>query len=223
MAFAGGSPNLVPGDTNSNFDIFVHDRQTGQTTRVSVASDGTQGTGGQSLNPSISADGRYVAFMSYADNLVPGTYNWDSIFVHDRQTGQTTRVSIASDSTPANGQSSSPSISADGRYVAFSSKATNLVSDDTNGQSDIFVHDRQTGQTTRVSVASDGTQVNFDSGQPSISAGGRYVAFGSSATNVVPGDTNGVSDIFVHDRGGALNRTAGCKRCPPAAGEPVDT
>jgi archaellum component FlaF (FlaF/FlaG flagellin family) len=129
---------------------------------------------------------------------VPGDTNgtWD-VFVHDRVTGQTTRVSVASDGTQGNGHSGSPSISADGRYVAFSSSASNLVPGDTNGRGDVFVHDRLTGQTTRVSVASDGTQGNGDSWWPSISADGRYVAFASEASNLVPGDTNGTWDVFV--------------------------
>jgi Tol biopolymer transport system component len=118
--------------------------------------------------------------------------------VHDRLTGQTTRVSVASDGTQGNDASwACPSISADGRYVAFSSWASNLVPGDTNGVRDIFVHDRVTGQTTRVSVASDGTEGNGHSDLPSISADGRYVAFASEASNLVPGDTNRWADIFV--------------------------
>ena len=192
---------LVQGDTNLTYDIFVHDRVTGQTTRVSVASDGTQGDGGGSLEPSISADGRYVAFWSGASNLVPGDTNGKmDVFVHDRQTGQTTRISVASDGTQGNGDSYTPSISADGRYVAFESEASNLVPGDTNGRMDVFVHDRQTGQTNRISVTSDGGQGNDRAGLPSISADGRYVVFQSDASNLVPGDTNGRTDVFVHDQ-----------------------
>jgi len=202
VAFESEGSNLVTGDTNGYGDIFVHDRQTGQTTRVSVASDGTQGNSG-SYNPSISADGRFVGFVSHASNLVAGDTNgdWD-IFVHDRQTGETTRVSVASDGTQGNDHSYdlSPSISADGRFVAFESRASDLVPGDTNGLYDIFVHDRETGETTRVSVASDGTQGNGDSSSPSVSADGRFVAFHSEATNLVPGDTNGTYDTFIHDR-----------------------
>ena len=172
----------------------------GDTTRVSVASDGTQGNR-QSIFSSISADGRYVAFKSFANNLVSGDMNgtWD-IFVHDRQTGATTRVSVASDGTQGNNSSESASISGDGRYVAFESFASNLVSGDTNGTWDIFVHDMQTGATTRVSVASDGTQGNSSSEFASISSDGRYVAFESFANNLVSEDTNGPGwEIFVHD------------------------
>jgi len=123
-----------------------------------VASDGTQGDGDCS-EPSISDDGRYVAFYSLASNLVPGDTNDKSdIFVHDRQTGEMTLVSVASDGTQGNAESDSPFISTDGRHVVFYSWATNLVPGDTNGQWDIFVHDRERGETIRVSVASDGTQ-----------------------------------------------------------------
>ena len=201
VAFESEASNLVSVDTNETGDVFVHDRHTGQTTRVSVASDGTQGNS-DSGSPSISADGRYVAFTSDASNLVSGDMNgvYD-VFVHDRQSGQTTRLSLASDGTQGNVESMWPSISADGRYVAFASAASNLVSGDTNESYDIFVHDRQTGQTTRVSLASDGTQGDYDSSlPPSISADGRYVAFASLASNLVSGDTNGVYDVFVHDR-----------------------
>ncbi|MBO9384452.1 MAG: PD40 domain-containing protein, partial [Roseiflexus sp.] len=200
VAFASIAVNLVSGDTNGVQDIFVHDRQTGQTTRVSVASGGAQANG-PSFDPSISADGRYVAFASLATNLVSGdTNNEQDIFVHDRQTGQTTRVSVATGGGQANGNSSNPSISADGRYIAFDSNASNLVSGDTNNTGDIFVHDRQTGATTRVSIGPGGTQANRGSLAPSISADGRYVAFHSSATNLVSGVTNGTTHIFVHDR-----------------------
>jgi Tol biopolymer transport system component len=200
VAFESNANNLVEGDTNSSFDIFVHDRVTGDTTRVSVASDGTQGNS-YSHNPSISADGRYVAFISLATNLVAGdTNSSNDVFVHDRVTGETTRASVASEGTQGNWKSVSPSISANGRFVAFISLATNLVAGDTNEHWDIFVHDRVTGETTRVSVASDGTQANSSSGRPSISMDGRYVVFESTATNLIIGDTNGFVDVFVHDR-----------------------
>ena len=132
----------------------------GTTTRVSVAGDSTQANS-ESGSAEISADGRYVAFESAASNLVPGdTNNSSDVFVHDRNTGGMERVSVAGDGTQANGTigSSWPAISADGRYVAYQSAASNLVSGDTNGQDDVFVHDRVTESTERVSVASDGTQ-----------------------------------------------------------------
>ena len=112
-------------------------------------------------SPSISAEGRYVAFASLATDLVPGDSNeLCDVFVHDQQTGQTTRISVASDGRQGNGDSIEPSISADGRYVAFESRATNLVPDDTKDDEDIFVHDRETGETFRISVSSQGTQTD---------------------------------------------------------------
>jgi hypothetical protein len=201
--FASDADNLVNDDTNAVKDVFVHDRQTGQTSRASVASGGVQANGASYAlyGTSISADGRFVTFASYADNLVSGDTNaMEDIFVHDLQTGQTSRVSIASDGSQGNGQSSGPAISADGRYVAFYSEADNLVSNDTNDSFDIFVHDRQTGQTSRASVASNGVQGNMSSQLVSISEDGRYVAFFSNAGNLVSGDDNYEADIFVRDR-----------------------
>jgi Tol biopolymer transport system component len=198
VAFVSSASNLVPGDTNGVWDIFVRDRQANTTTRVSIASDGTQGNDSSYTSPSISADGGYVAFLSIASNLVPGDTNATiDVFVRDRQTNTTTRVSLATDGTQGNGASGWPSISADGRYVAFQSAASNLVPADTNWVSDVFVRDRQTDTTTRVSLAADGTQGNDDAIYTSISADGRYVAFESTASNLVPGDTNSVEDVFV--------------------------
>jgi Tol biopolymer transport system component len=216
VAFASDATTLVAGDTNGLTDIFVHDRRTGVTTRVSVASDGTQGNG-HSWHPSISSEGRYVAFASYASNLVDSDANgeWD-IFVHDRQTGETTRVSVASDGSEGDKLSYGQSISPDGRYVAFASYATNLVAGDTNGKWDVFVHDRQTGETTRVSVDSEGSQGDGGSFFFSISSDGRYVAFSSSATNLVADDTNDQNDVFVHDYLGpsGSRKSSGCALNP---------
>ena len=202
VAFASGASNLVAGDTNNTYDIFVRDRSASETFRVSVAWAGnpSANSNGSSNNPSLSADGRYVAFWSGASNLVAGDTNGDyDIFMHDRQTGQTMRVSIASDGSQGNGGSNSSSLSADGRYVAFWSWASNLVAGDTNGIYDVFMHDCLTGQTTRVSVAGDGSEGNWGSVCPSLNADGRHVAFSSGASNLVPGDTNGNDDVFVHD------------------------
>lgn len=200
VAFYSAASNLVPSDANDVIDVFVHDRQTGQTQRTSVASTGTEGNG-YSNHPALSADGRFVAFESSASNLVPGdTDDFPDIFVHDRQSGQTTRVSIAAMGGHANSGSGAPSISADGRFVAFGSWASNLVPDDTNEFFDVFVHDRQTSQQTRVSVTAMGAEGNESSYGPCISADGRFVVFGSLASNLVEGDTNDEADVFVHDR-----------------------
>jgi len=201
VVFESDANNLVAGDTNGQKDVFVHDRQTGETTRVSVVTGGGQALGGESEDASISGDGRFVVFESLATNLVPGDTNLHrDIFVHDRQTGATTRVSVATGGVQANESSFQPVISADGRFVAFYSRATNLVPGDTNGFRDIFVHDRQTGSTTRVSLATGGTQVNGNSRTSDISEDGQFVAFESDATNLVSNDTNARRDIFVHDR-----------------------
>ncbi len=143
MAFHSRASNLVEGDTNNWDDVFVHDRWTGQTSRVSVTSGGEQGNN-NSWTPSISADGRYVAFTSNATNLKPSTGR-TGILVHNLQTGETTYVSSAFDGGYENGNNWYPSISADGRYVAFSSDASNLVPGDTNDATDIFLHDRGGG------------------------------------------------------------------------------
>jgi len=204
VAFYTTASNLVPGDTNGTFDVFVRDRLTGTVDRVSIASDGTQGNG-DSVWPAISADGRYVAFHSHASNLVPGDTNqtWD-VFVHDRVTGATERVSVASGGVEVFGISLSPAISADGRYVAFHSGAPNLVPDDPiEGSYDVLVHDRVTGTTERISVGIGGVPPDADSYHPAISSDGRYVAFYSFASNLVAGaDANGAntSDVYVRDR-----------------------
>jgi hypothetical protein len=200
VTFESAANNLVTGDTNSVTDVFVRDRTTGTTTRVSRDSAGVQGNG-LSLDPSISDDGRFVAFGSAATNLVSGDTNGErDVFVRDRQTGTTTKVSKSSAGVAGDALSGTPSISADGRYVVFESTATNLVSGDTNAKFDVFVRDRQTGTTTRVSKSSAGAEGNDISEYPTISADGRYVTFESDATNLVSGDTNGAVDVFVRDR-----------------------
>ncbi len=199
----------MEGDTNQSTDVFVHDRQTGETTRISVDSRGRQANG-SSAGSSMDGSGRYVAFESLATDLVPGDTNRVSdVFVHDRQTGETTRISVDSRGGQANGGSSAPSLSADGRFVGFGSYGSNLVDGDTNQEIDVFVHDRQTGETTRVSVDSRGRQANGSSGIAALSADGRWVTFHSFASNLVDGDTNKTLDIFVHDRmTGATNRAS---------------
>jgi Tol biopolymer transport system component len=275
VAFRSSASNLVADDTNGKSDIFLHDRQTSTTTRVSVDSNGNQANG-YSQYPNISSDGRYVVFLSDASNLVSDDTNGKrdifihdtqtsetqlvnlninesqitdisyskvqlsanarylafqayttkvvngrntsihEIFVHDRQTDETKRVSVDSNGNQADKGGSNPTISADGRYVAFESYATNLVDEDTNGIRDIFVHDRQTGETKRVSVDSNGNQGNDYSSYPTLSADGRYVAFISQANNLVSNDINELSDIFIHDiqtnKTELVNVYSGCNR-----------
>ncbi|HYC21145.1 MAG TPA: DUF4215 domain-containing protein [Candidatus Bathyarchaeia archaeon] len=199
VAFASLASNLVPNDTNGQFDIFVHDRVSGTTERVSVDSNGVEANG-RSLNPVISADGRYVAFVSQATNLVPGDTNGHfDVFVHDRVSGTTERVSVDSSGQQGNQDSLNPAISGDGRFVAFAS-ASAFVSGDTNGKFDVFVRDRVAQTTERVSVDSNGIESNGQSLAPAISNDGTVVAFESDATNLVSGDNNAHKDVFVHDR-----------------------
>ncbi|MHB8810876.1 MAG: hypothetical protein ACYC9M_12820 [Desulfobulbaceae bacterium] len=200
VAFESDANNLVPGDTNNDQDIFIRDRKTGTTTRVNINSSGSQGNN-HSFGAIISFTGRYVTFTSRATNLVQGTTNgFDGVFVHDRQTKKTSMASISSSGSEGNNHSYASAISSDGRYVCFASYASNLVENDTNGVADIFVHDRQTGETIRVDVDSAGAQANKGGASPSVSADGRYIAFESSSSNLVADDTNTKSDIFVHDQ-----------------------
>jgi Tol biopolymer transport system component len=203
VVFSSSATNLVPINTQGIVQVFVRDRQQGTTEVVSVATGGALGDL-PSHSATISDNGRYVAFVSEANNLVLGdTNNCADVFVRDRQGGTTERVSVDSNGVEANynsGTDIDACVSADGRFVAFASGATNLVPGDTNGRSDIFVHDRQLGSTKRVSVDSSGTQANDDSYGPWISASGRYVVFESPAANLVTGDTNGTFDVFVRDR-----------------------
>ena len=208
VGFNTSAPYLVPDDSDNDYDAFVRDLdpELGQTKTIwRVGFDGTQPLGHDSRAygaPSISSDGR-VAYTSYATNLVANDTNGvRDVFVSDLQMETTERVSVDSSGTQANGHSyHASSISSDGGYVTFMSDATNLVAGDTNGFRDVFVHDLATHRTERVSVDSSGTQANAGSFSPSISSEGRYVAFDSSATNLVAGDTNGVRDVFVHERG----------------------
>ena len=211
IAFQSSADNLVSNDTNGVSDIFVRDTAGGKTIRISVASDGSQANGASNF-PAISVTGRWVAFESAADNLVSGdTNNVVDIFLHDRDTDadgiydeagfiSTTRISVNSSGTQALGASNRPYFSPDGRYVAFHSLAANLVSEDNNDAQDIFVRDLQNHTTVRVSVNSAGEEGDQDSYYPSLSSGGRYVVFQSTALNLVNGDTNSSNDIFVHDR-----------------------
>jgi Tol biopolymer transport system component len=206
VAFYSAATNLVPNDTNGTWDIFTHDRGTGETTRVSVSSTGEQANDTSDWFQNtlgISADGRFVTFTSRATNLVEAELSTrPDVFVHDRETGETTHVSVASDGTPGNWDSRSGGISADGRYVVFWSEASNLVPNDTNGRSDVFVHDRETGQTTRVSLTDAGGQINHSSRTPAISADGSTVAFWSFAWNVVEGlpPLTHTWRVYAHDR-----------------------
>ena len=210
VAFRSEAGNLVPGDTNLQWDVFVRDRLAGTTERVSLSSSGTEGNAGSHF-PSISADGRHVAFESDA-RLVDGDTNGArDIFVRDRLLGTTERASVATGGSQANLSSEQASISSDGRGVAFRSDASGLVPGDTNGVPDVFLRDLQGGTTERMSVGPGGTQGNGFSGRPSISGDGRCVAFESLADDLAAADTNGDWDAFVRDRDGGPSFTVLCE------------
>jgi Tol biopolymer transport system component len=185
--FVSDAANLAGGASGSG-DVFVKDRLWGATTLVSVSLAGSGA--GSCREPSVSADGRYVAFASLSPGLVPGDTNGvEDVFVRDRASGTTRRVSVASDGSQANGASRAPAISADGRTVAYYSEASNLTSTDSNGTAgDVFLYDLETGETILVSVDSSGVPIGAASDGPSISADGTRVAFTSAG------------QIYVRDR-----------------------
>ena len=207
VAFTSNASNLVRGDANKLPDVFVRDVRTGRTTRISVTSAGKQGVGKRYSNgsnaPTISSDGRFVAFHSDMRNLVPGdTNNAFDIFVHDLVTGKTQRVSVSSAGRQANAESlGSASFSVDGRYVAFSSLATNLVANDNNDITDVFIRDLRTHRTQLVSVGmhGQGDDASWVGLGAAFTRDARHLLFASWATNLVGGDTNSVADVFVRD------------------------
>lgn len=258
VVFGSTATNLVLSDTNGKSDLFLHDRTTGNTTRISVATDGTQGDDNSSPanlgSPRISPDGRYIAYLSLATNLVTGDTNGKvDAFMRDRVAGTTARASISATGAqpnslmnecsvcntswvafdtaannlsaedtngtwdvyvkfwplnlllrsysatliPGNGPSIAPSLSAEGTMLAFSSTSTNFVANDTNGTHDVFLRDLSGPATiSRASSTPEGVAANGSSSYPDLSGTGQYVAYSSNATNLVADDTNGQSDIF---------------------------
>ena len=201
VAFQASSSGLVPNDTNGSDDIFVHDRDTGSTERVNVSSSEAQ-AGFISYYPDVSADGRFVSFYSFANNLVANDMNGEGdVFVRDRLLGVTERVDLSSDEVEANNGANVPtSISADGRFVAFQSDSYNLVPGDpfgANGSAGIYLRDRQSGTTELISSLGL-TEVTAEN--PSVSGDGRFVAFDSVASGLVSGDSGFDRDVFVRDR-----------------------
>ncbi len=212
IVFESSATNLIEDDRNEAKDIFLRNIQQGKTEVVSLSASGQQANHG-SYNASISSDGRYVVFESPARNLVPvdnkrsdeNEWNFSDIFLRDRELGKTELISINTYGKPGNHPSSHGSVSADGRYVAFSSQATDLVEaypDDrlvvggrgrTARRIDIFVHDRKTKTTELASIGIDGEPGNHQSQAPKISSNGRYVTFQSAASNLtesrMPGTT----------------------------------
>jgi cold shock CspA family protein len=200
VAFFTGADNLVFGDNNGRWDVFVRDRAKATTTRVSVDSSGNEGNS-DSYMPRISADGTIVAFESYATNLVSNDTNHvDDIFIRDRVNSVTERVSVDSSGAEANDVSEFCAVSSDGGVVSFASPATNLVASDTNGKFDVFVRDRVNATTTRVSVDSSGNEGDQDSLSSALSADGTIVAFFSGSDNLVANDTNQTWDCYLNER-----------------------
>jgi Tol biopolymer transport system component len=184
VAFDSYASSLVPGDTNQSRDVFVYDQQTDTTTRITDGNDGSYVAG-------ISADGRFVVLHSYADNLVPNDVNgYRDVFLYDRDTQTTNKI------TAGNGASLAPAISADGAWISFYSGASNLVPGDRNRARDVFLYNRETGVTTRVT---DGNGASYSSGA-ALSGDGRYFTFYSLASDLVSGDTNERTDVFLYDR-----------------------
>lgn len=199
VAFYSNSTVLVSGKTTGYFDVFIRDLSASTTIRASVSSSGAEGDN-SSTNPSLNYDGTRVAFESAASNLVTGDTGFlTDVFVRDTSLTSTTRVSLNTTGTQANSNSYRPSMSGDGNRVAFYSDATNLVSADTNAVGDIFVRDLAAATTTRISTDSSGNQANGSSDVPSIAKDGTRVAFQSTATNLVAGDNNSLTDVFVAD------------------------
>jgi Tol biopolymer transport system component len=201
------SDTLVDDDDNLTFDIFLRNIEAGTTTLISRSTFGVQADA-LSGEPDISAQGGHIVFVSGATNLLDNqtlSGGVAQVYLHDLQSGETSLLSTGWDGAPANGHCSSPAVSADGRYVAFASQASNLVSDDTNGGYDVFLHDTQTGATSRVSLTASGMQAVSATPSPNrsprvaLSADGRSVAFDWHTNGLVVEDTNDLWDVFVRD------------------------
>lgn len=200
IAFESTASNLVTGDGNTYTDIFLRDLSLGTTERISLDTNEVEANGA-SVMPALSGNGLHIAFLSLANNLVPDdTNDYQDVFVRDIGNSSTERVSIGTDGTQANRSSNEPAISDNGRYVAFQSFADNLIFGDPVFAQDVFVYDREFKMLKRESVSGNDVPGNDDSRQPSLSGDGRFVAYLSEATNLIDNDTNGVPDIYVHDR-----------------------
>ena len=198
VLFSGGD-EFVTGDENQQQDLVLHDNWTGINELISLTDAGlpSNGSSGSSF---VSGNGRFVAFVSDATNLVASdTNHTDDVFLRDRQAGTLVRASLSNTGAQVNQGCFTPSVSDDGRFVVFDSPASGLVPGDTNGKQDIFLRDLQTSTTTRVNVSSTGVQGTMHTNGGKISADGRFVVFSSTSSNLVPGDTNGFEDIFVRD------------------------
>lgn len=200
VVFSSYASNLIQRDLNRHEDVFMAEPDSGAMRRMSLGASDAEANG-DSFYPSISSNGRFVVFSSYATNLVAGdTNNQVDVFLSDLDDGTIDRVSIATDGSQSNGWSKEPHVSDDGRYVIFTSSASNLVAEDTNGFWDVFLRDRSMGITTRISVGDLGQQGNSYSGNPDMSADGRYLVFSSWSSNLLPNDVHSALDVFVKDQ-----------------------
>jgi WD40-like Beta Propeller Repeat len=199
VSFRSWAADLVRGDTNDESDFFVRDLRTGRTSRVNLSNSGGQADGGICCGDAsaISGDGRFVAFLSTAGGMVPGFEGGWNLYVRDRRTNTTTVAGRADDDTPLTGDLESVAINHDGHYVGFSTRGAG-VPGDTNSLLDVYVRDRKAGRTHLASVSSTGALGNRDSAYPYLSGNGRTVVFGTYASTLVPGDTNGEADVFAH-------------------------
>jgi Tol biopolymer transport system component len=217
VAFKSQATNLVAGDENGEWDVFLHDRETRVTVRASESPTGGSADG-ESDTLSLSGDGRYLAYASAATNLVAGDSNGRvDIFLYDRVDRVTRIISRGPSGEAANSGSALPFVNGDGRFVVYRSNASNLVPGDTNGDYDSFLFDRASGLTERAGLASEGAEIPTGSLFASVSDDGRFVAFASDGSALVPGDGNDAADVFVRDRESGI-----VERVLPAVGEPND-
>lgn len=209
VVYSSPATNLVSRDTNVASDIFLYERNTGKNRRVSLGVDGAQADG-DSYEPAISADGHYVTFVSYAENLVEGDTNRSAdVFLADLEKSTIRRLSVNAFGGQANRDIHNPVISADGKIVAFSSAADNLVAADANASEDVFVVSVETGEISLLSAAKDGSQADGDSFDPALAADGRLLAFASYASNLTD-EKNGAVNVFLYD---ALTHSTRCVSC----------
>ncbi len=201
IVFYSSADNLVTGDLDGTDDLFLYDRVTDQTTMLPLTSAGDPVNGrSQIYGASLTPNGRSLVFFSQATDLLPAADNGsDQVFMMDLKKGTVTLLSADGAGVQGNGASRYPSISPNGKWVAFESIASNLVAGDANGSRDAFVRDMRHGTIARASVSSGGVEGNNHSDEPVVSNNGRYVAFWSYATNFVAADGNGSTDEFLRD------------------------
>jgi Raf kinase inhibitor-like YbhB/YbcL family protein len=200
IVFESDATNLVAAASGGLRHVYRRDRTTSSTIRVSTSGGGVAGNS-NNLSPVISSDGNLIAFSSTATNLAPSDSNVGSdIFLRNVTANTLSHISVSRTGGNADGESTEPHLSADGNLVVFESLATNLVSGDSNGASDIFLYNSASQNTSRISTSSSNVAGNGHSFSPRLSSGGRYVVFESEASNLVVGDTNNLADIFLKDR-----------------------